>query len=385
MNAESRTPWLIALMVILLVTCNQFTEPEEEISVKISDVRNMVWTLEGFEIGGQSQDPSSYEPFHLVYGDSLFHGDDGCNNYGGVYEVQKDRVFPGDWWMTEMACPSIQTFSVDHLIEPYRYGIQIDENELVISSGDSIYTYRSDHLKDVDSLLLDREWVLNSASAPGLDELVGRGLQITLEFDSERGFEAEWVCGTSKYYYGCGEIRGLYGIGNSHSILFYETGSGGRGVQWREYLNRILSSSFYQVSDTLLVLEDSGGTETFEFTADLSLVGQTDKLTYAPFDLIEIHISNRTDSTLYFIHCGEQIAYYLQQYEEGYWKETRSRGIICLAIYSSGAIPVESDSSYVGRAIVRETGQFRFLFPFRWDYGDPVWTGWLLSNEFTVE
>lgn len=223
---------------------------------------NIVWTVESYEIDGNAQNISSYEPFHLVYGDSLFFGDDGCNTYGGLYEVHEDSVFPGDWWMTLLFC-DVVSFPVEHLTEAYRYDIQIDRRELIISAGDSVYIYRSNFLNEIDSLFPHKEWVLKSSSDFEFEQILGEGVRIVLRLDENRGFEAEWVCARDPDNYGCGEIQGLFGIGDKRSIRFYRTGARGTGTEWSRYLTRILKSSYYEASDSTLTLSDSA---LFEFS-----------------------------------------------------------------------------------------------------------------------
>lgn len=256
--------WLMALSIMVFTCSDQVTEPVEEDPVTISDVINIVWTLETNEIAGQPLDLTPYEPFNLVFGDSLFQGDDGCNAYGGTHEVEGDSVFPSDWWITEIGCPDIQAFPADHLFQPFRYVIiGIDSKELGIWVADTVYTYRSNFLSYVDSLIIDRSWVLTSSTDPQISEVLREEVRITLDFDLGREFEANWDCTAGTDAYGCGWIGGFYGIGENRSILFYKTTSGGTGVLWYEYLGRILGSSSYQADRSVLVLSDSAA---FEFS-----------------------------------------------------------------------------------------------------------------------
>ena len=223
-------------------------------SYKISDIKNIVWTLESYEITGQSIDLSSYAPFHLVYDDSIFFGDDGCNQYGGIYETNDNSVIPVDFWITEIACNNINTFSWLHLTEPYRYDILFENSEMMFYQSDSRYTYRSNFLEDVDSLLIDKTWSLKS------------NVLVKLVFDKTRVFEAKYDCDNVNNF-GCGIIGGIYGIGTGHTILFYETNSSGSGTKWHDYLKKLLSSSSYGIIDSILILSNESDSTTFEFTA----------------------------------------------------------------------------------------------------------------------
>ena len=221
-------------------------------SYKIADIKNFVWTLESYEINGQLIDLSSYEPFHLVYDDSLFFGDDGCNQYGGIYETNGNSVIPADFWITEIACTNINTFTWLHLTKPYRYDILFENSEMMLYQSNSRYTYRSNFLENADSLLIDKTWSLKS------NELV------KLAFDKTRVFEAKYDCDNMNNS-GCGIVGGIYGIGAAHTILFYETNSSGSGIKWHAYLKKLLSSSSYSIKDSLLILSNESDSTTFEF------------------------------------------------------------------------------------------------------------------------
>ena len=246
---------IFILLTLFTISCDKIATESNDIdaSYEISDIKNIVWTLESFKIGDQKVDLSSYAPFHLVYDDSLFLGDDGCNKYGGIYETNGDSVFPVDAWITEMACNNVKSFSWEHLAEPYGYQIQFLNGELMLYRDDSIYLYRSNFLEDVDSLLVNKSWDLTS------NEL------IILFFDETRAFEAKYYCNDCDAI-GYGTIGGIYGIGDSNTILFYETNYGGSGVEWYNYLKRILSSSSYSIEDSLLILFNESDNTVFEFS-----------------------------------------------------------------------------------------------------------------------
>lgn len=242
------------LLILFTISCGKNSTESGNVDepYEISHVKKIVWTLESYEIAGQIIDLSSYAPFHLVYDDSLFLGDDGCNKYGVIYDTNGDSVLPVHAWITEMYCHNVNSFSWEHLREPYTYQIRFENNELAINTTDAIYTYRSDFLEDVDSLLIGKIWSLTS------------NILVTLVFDETRTFRAEYDCDDSDNS-GCGTIGGIYGIGNGNTILFYETNGGGSGVEWYNYLKRILSSSLYSIENNLLILFNESDSTTFEF------------------------------------------------------------------------------------------------------------------------
>ena len=132
---------LLRLSVILAGCALDPTNSKYDLLFQITDVVNVIWTLESQDIGGQEVDLSTYLPFHLVFGAGEFFGDDGCNSYGARYEVKSDRIIPGDFAMTDQLC-NVESFPTQHLVEPYR--LRIHKNELKIFVDKSTYVYRSD-------------------------------------------------------------------------------------------------------------------------------------------------------------------------------------------------------------------------------------------------
>ena len=273
---------ILALGLFLLTTCEESTKPEDETPLVISDVMNIVWTLDSYELEGQAMDLSTYEPFHLVYGGGEFFGDDGCNRYGGIYETNGDAIFPGyDTWMTLGSC-DVKSFSMEHLTEANSYTIQADNSELTIHTSDAIYTYKSNFLKDVDSLLIDKKWVLTSSNDPQYEEIKTQQLHSTLTFDQNRVFNStvKWYSADENVLL-YNETYGVYGIGSNNTILFYHKGGGGKGSQPLFFARKILSSSSYSVEDNSLILFNEGDNTAFEFS-----VSDNSELTVIPDSII---------------------------------------------------------------------------------------------------
>ena len=227
----------------------------------ISNVKNILWTLNFYEIAGQVIDFSSYQPFNLVYGDSVFFGDDGCNSYEGIYKTNGDSIYPRDFGITAL-CGSNGFFSALHLGKPYQYRLQLENSELKHFCNDSTYTFKSDFVKDVDSLLVSKNWILTTNA------------NVTLFFSEDRIFEANYDQKNSNI--GSGTIGGIYGIGENNTILFYDTKSCGSGLQWYHYLKTVLSSPSYIVENNLLILFSDSST--FEFTCLSSIIEENSQL-----------------------------------------------------------------------------------------------------------
>lgn len=109
---------LLSLLIFIFDCHDESINPISEESLEISDVINLVWKLESYEIENKKMDLSIYKPFHLVYDHGEFWGYDGCNQFGGLYKIENDSIFPTDFYITERACDG-KSFSMLHLWEPY--------------------------------------------------------------------------------------------------------------------------------------------------------------------------------------------------------------------------------------------------------------------------
>ncbi len=264
MNLMKKKKYLpVILLILFAVGCEKNTTEligkdesnNSEGSYELSDIKNIIWTLEFYEMKGQAIELSSYAPFHLAFDDSLFFGDDGCNHYGGLCRTTGDSVVPLNCWITEIACSNISSASWWHLTFPYKYEIRLKTRELTLYTGDSKYIYKSNFLEDVDSLLIDKTWSLTSNPL------------VTLFFDKTRKFQAEYNCDAGDDS-GCGTTWGIYGIGDGNSILFYGTGSSGYGSAWLDYLKSILRSSAYSVENSSLILSNADAGTAFKFSKE---------------------------------------------------------------------------------------------------------------------
>ena len=203
-----------------------------EDSINVRDIHNIIWTL----------DKSGYEPFHLIFKEDHFLGDDGCNRFGGRYSAKNDSIFPRDVVQTEMAC-NVTTYSIQHLTEPFR--IQISKNRLDIFAQHNTLTYKSDHANDLVRSPLLGNWSLTFSTDPEFENIQTQLLTPTLLLQKNRGFKIAWYCNTDNIF-GCDEIFGLFGTGDNNKILFYPTGWKNHSAGL-DFMYRILNSSFYSV------------------------------------------------------------------------------------------------------------------------------------------
>jgi len=134
-------PIFLGLSVILAGCALDPTNSKYDLLFQITDVVNVIWTLESQDIDGQEVDLSAYEPFHLVFFAGEFFVDDGCNHYTMRYQVKNDRIIAESHSKTDQLC-DVKSFPPQHLLEPYRF--RIHKNELKIFVDKLTYIYRSD-------------------------------------------------------------------------------------------------------------------------------------------------------------------------------------------------------------------------------------------------
>lgn len=264
-NSRKNLSVIFLLFPVLLVGCgDDSTNPVDEKHYTIPDVINIVWTLAAYDTAGRKTDVSSYEPFHLVYDNDGFWGDDGCNTFTGTYEVRNDSIFPANFWITGTACGK-NTFPAHHLQEPY--GIVILDNELRISSGNSTSTYRSNFMQSIEnSPLVGKVWKLTFSNDSIFEEIKTRQLVSTMVVDEKRTFEfdIEWNDGSMLVY---AETYGVYGVGDGNAISFYVQGQDGHGDRAIRFSNTALKSSSYRVENNVLTLSNETEGTIFKFTA----------------------------------------------------------------------------------------------------------------------
>ena len=256
----------IFLVVLILIQCetnvtnhqnisnpqNVRTPPNGVPSYELSDINNIVWTFDSYIIGRQPVDISSYDPFHLALNDSSFFGDDGCNRYGGRYELKGDTICPRDEWITMRACSNVLSFPWCHFVIPYRYSIRLDQGVFLLNRGDSLYRFTSEFIAEIDSQLLEVRWYLLPDT------------QVTFLFNHLRDFEAEYKS-TESNPFNFGTIGGVYGLGSENKILFYERREWGQGIAWAYYLKNILNSNIYIIKNDTLILMVENDSTSFKF------------------------------------------------------------------------------------------------------------------------
>jgi hypothetical protein len=138
-------------------------------------------------------------------------------------------------------------------------------------------------------------------------------------------------------------------------------------------MNKILFNIFF-----LLILI-SCNESTIETPRDLSAF--TDKTSYSGIAHIIVSIKNNTKSTIYFSHCNFKLAYYIEMKDSNSWIEYGSNGIICLAIYPSGRISLESLETIKDTIFFPYSGTYRLKYPYSFQENGGF-TNSLITNEF---
>ena len=118
------------------------------------------------------------------------------------------------------------------------------------------------------------------------------------------------------------------------------------------------------------------------------LVATTDKLVYALSDgyaQVQFTIENTSDSTAWFLHCGERFVIVIDRFENNNWEDYGGWGLLCLAVYSQGIIPLAFDSTYAATHQFNQGGDYRLSFLYFWDNNIYTRLDTLYTNEFTVQ
>ncbi len=255
--------WIATL--ILFFSCDNSptdSDPSSKLlrtPLKFSDVINVIWHLEEFKIAGQQGDAEDFEKFSFIIGDSTFVGFDGCNWYGGRYEIENNKISFFDIGSTEIAC-NLTVFSVNKLHGSFN--LEITTKRLILSNPDSVLIFSSNTTNDVKgSLLIGKIWQVSDSNAPEFNLLKSLDLLPAFEFYEDRKFRAEWYCSNDNIF-GCNDRNGFFGLGDNNIILFWEWGgsyahpTGLENMEDNVFIKRIFNSTSYTINNNVLRLSD---------------------------------------------------------------------------------------------------------------------------------
>ncbi len=261
---------VLSALFMIIAGCestNSLESPASQTEAAIADIRNIVWTLNRAHKNNEDIDLRHLPPFRLLFNDSLFFGDDGCNLYGGRYVSNNDSIFPHDLGQTERLCLQA-TFPVDHLAEPFR--LEIAPARLRVKRSNDVYTYESDFTLKIADTPIIGNWILESSTDADFSEIERQQLIPMLSFTSNREFKIVWFCQPDNIF-DCNELSGIFGIGRAGRILFYRGGSKVSGSQGLAFMGRILDSSVFTIAPDVsnggrLTLVNEGNNTNFKFT-----------------------------------------------------------------------------------------------------------------------
>jgi heat shock protein HslJ len=267
--------WIAAL--ILFFSCNNSPTDSDSLSktldtpLKFSDAINVIWHLEEFKIADQQGDAEEFERFTFIIGDSTFVGFDGCNWYGGRYEIEDNKISLFDIGSTEIAC-NLTVFQCNQLQDTF--DLEITTKRLVLSKSDRVLTFSSNATNDVKgSPLIGKIWQVSDSNAPEFRLLKSLDLLPVLEFYENREFRIEWYCSDDNIF-GCNERNGFFGLGDNHIILFWEWGgsyahpAGLENMEDNRFIKRIFKSTFYEINNNVLRLSDERADLFFELSME---------------------------------------------------------------------------------------------------------------------
>lgn len=235
----------VAVAALLFGGCERNTNnlaPWELAGLRDGDINNIIWKLSEINRDGRPVDMSIYPPFHLIFSEASFFGDDGCNLYGGLYTVRGDSIYPADVAQTLRLCIRA-TVAIDHLVEPFRRFLTTDAMHIFASDGR--YSYTTDFGEEVVNSPLVGGWILVDATDPEFADIEQRSLIPTLQLKANREFKLVWDCGPDNIF-GCNEIAGIFGIGNAGKMMLYQRGSQNNdaGLQ---FMHRMLAAETYSL------------------------------------------------------------------------------------------------------------------------------------------
>jgi hypothetical protein len=213
---------------------------------------------------------SDYEPFTYILEERTFVGFDGCNWYGGGYELKDSIVTFYDFSITEMACNLI-VFPAIELQGAYQ--LDITTEHLLLARNDTILTFISHHTNRVEhSPLIGKMWQLTDSNAPEFGRLDSLNLLPVIEFDDQRIFSTIWYfSGTNSQ--ACNEKYGFYGLGNDQHILFWQKGSkyaappGTQNMEDARFIDRILQCRTCTITGAILKLINENDGLFFKFSS----------------------------------------------------------------------------------------------------------------------
>jgi len=111
----------------------------------------------------------------------------------------------------------------------------------------------------------------------------------------------------------------------------------------------------------------------------------TDKAAYARGEYITITVASNADFFAHLASCCASLAYYIDKYESGIWREFSSQGLPCppgVACRSMELVVARAEKQ-VGSALLSERGTFRIRVPY--GRSNENLTEEVVSNVFVIQ
>jgi hypothetical protein len=114
------------------------------------------------------------------------------------------------------------------------------------------------------------------------------------------------------------------------------------------------------------------------------LTARTDKATYINGEFVRISVANATDFSAYVPSCCNTLAFYIDRFEDGSWRESGGYGIPCLFMCPGIQIVLMSGNAKTEVWLPADRGTYRLRVP----YGRSIehqMTEEVISNTFVIE
>ena len=114
------------------------------------------------------------------------------------------------------------------------------------------------------------------------------------------------------------------------------------------------------------------------------LTGRTDKFAYIANEGITFVVSNNGSDAAYLSSCCSGLAFYVDRFENGSWRQFEGHGIPCLAMCPIGVVFLPTEQQYIDSLSLQQRGVYRLRISFR----SPIGNGMdkeLTTNQFIVQ
>ena len=252
--------FIIFAIVSFIVSCTNFTEPEEYSSIEISQLMNIQWELTSIETPTYNMNLDNYEPFIIVFMNTEIWGTDNCNYLRGDYSVRNDSLVISNWSTTEIGCYMLNIIPFDHLFCISK--IMLRGKQLVIIQNDTTYVYSSNFTERIPQItFLDTTLSLINSNDSNITFYDSLGYYPKLILSSKREFNIRWYNKLPENTGFINQYSGIFGINNKKEILFTSIGSSyeGNGVSIDDLqlIKRLIDSDKYEYDGTTLRLINS--------------------------------------------------------------------------------------------------------------------------------